>query len=149
MVAEPAPAVMAEAMPVADEEPDIAAIGPAPAEAVDPASLVPLDEIAPAIVSASMSRRAFLGFGLIMAGGVAGAAGLSRLFPVFDESADAPSPIVPTYDPADKAWTFVVDTASCIGCGLCVVACKEENHVAEEAAVHPDLGRAPRDHRGR
>jgi len=52
---------------------------------------------------------------------------------VFVDDTDAASPIVPTYDPADKAWTFVVDTTSCIGCGLCVVACKEENHVAEEA----------------
>ena len=101
--------------------------------AADPAVLVPLEEIAPAIAEASMSRRAFLGFGLVVAGGLVGAAGLSRLVPVFDESADAANPIVPTYDPTGKAWTFVVDTASCIGCGLCVVACKEENHVAEEA----------------
>jgi len=27
----------------------------------------------------------------------------------------------------------VVDTSKCIGCGLCVVACKEENHVPESA----------------
>jgi tetrathionate reductase subunit B len=100
---------------------------------VDTASLVPLEEIAPAIVGASLSRRAFLGFGLMVAGGMAGAAGLSRLFPVFDDSSDAASPIVSSYDPAGKAWTFVVDTASCIGCGLCVVACKEENHIAEPA----------------
>jgi tetrathionate reductase subunit B len=106
---------------------------PGPEAAPDPSSLVPLDELAPAIKEASLSRRAFLGFGLVIAGGLVGAAGLSRLVPVFDESSDAASPIVPTYDPASKAWTFVVDTASCIGCGLCVVACKEENHVAEEA----------------
>jgi len=53
---------------------------------------------------------------------------------VFDDSSDAVSPIAGRYDPKSKAWTFVVDTASCIGCGLCVVACKEENHVPEEAA---------------
>ncbi len=105
-----------------------------PIGTADAAALVPLEDIAPAIVGASLSRRAFLGFGLMLAGGVTGAAALSRLFPVFDDTADAASPIVPTYDPAGKAWTFVVDTASCIGCGLCVVACKEENHVAEEAA---------------
>ena len=28
----------------------------------------------------------------------------------------------------------MVDTAACIGCGLCVVACKEENDVPEEPA---------------
>ena len=37
----------------------------------------------------------------------------------------------PTRITAHNRWTFVVDTASCIGCGLCVVACKEENHVTE------------------
>ena len=101
---------------------------------VDAAALVPLEEIAPAIAAASLSRRAFLGFGLVVAGGLAGASGLARLFPVFEDSSDAASPIVGRYDPAGKRWTFVVDTESCIGCGLCVVACKEENNVTEEAA---------------
>jgi tetrathionate reductase subunit B len=122
-VPEPAPSVI---------EPALATAGDAPA-AVDASSLVPLEEIAPAIVSASLSRRAFLGFGLMVAGGLAGAAGLARLFPVFADDSASASPIVPAYDPKGKVWTFVVDTASCIGCGLCVVACKEENHVAEEA----------------
>ena len=101
-------------------------------EAPDPAALVPLSELAPAITAASTSRRAFLGFGLALAGGLVGAAGLARFFPVFAEDASAASPIVKHYDPASKRWTFVVDTAACIGCGLCVVACKEENHVTEE-----------------
>jgi Fe-S-cluster-containing dehydrogenase component len=100
----------------------------------DAAALVPLDEIAPAIVAASVSRRAFLGFGLAIAGGLAGAAAISRLVPVFDESTTAASPIEGHYDPAGKEWVFVVDTAACIGCGLCVTACKEENSVPEEAA---------------
>jgi Fe-S-cluster-containing dehydrogenase component len=98
-----------------------------------PADLVPLTDIAPAIAAVSVSRRRFLGFGLAVIGGVAGAAGLSRLFPVFEESESAPPPIVPAYDPVGKAWTFVVDTTSCIGCGLCVTACKEENAVTEDA----------------
>lgn len=97
------------------------------------AVLVPLEEIAPAIEEASLTRRAFLGFGLALAGGVAGAAALGQLFPVFASADDEVSPLIPDYDPATKAWTFVVDTGRCIGCGLCVVACKEENHVPESA----------------
>ena len=50
---------------------------------------------------------------------------------MFADASSDPAPIVPNYDPARNRWTFVVDTASCIGCGLCVVACKEENHVTE------------------
>jgi tetrathionate reductase subunit B len=107
---------------------------PAVAGAIDASTLVPLEEIAPAIVAASLSRRAFLGFGLMVAGGAVGAAALSRLVPVFDESSDAASPIEGRYDPTTRQWVFVVDTAACIGCGLCVAACKEENNVPEEAA---------------
>ena len=103
-----------------------------PAIAADAPALVPLVAIAPAIVEASLSRRAFLGFGLALAGGTIGAGALGQLFPVFADSADAVSPIVPAYDPGSKAWTFVVDTAACIGCGMCVAACKEENNVTED-----------------
>ncbi len=38
-------------------------------------------------------------------------------------------PVVARYDAAAHRWGFVVDATSCIGCGLCVVACKTENHV--------------------
>jgi Fe-S-cluster-containing dehydrogenase component len=41
-------------------------------------------------------------------------------------------PITGRYDPTAHRWGFVVDTTSCIGCGLCVVACKEENHVPRD-----------------
>ena len=97
-----------------------------------PADLIPLADIALAIAAASVSRRRFLGFGLAIVGGLAGATALSRLFPIFEEPAGAPPPIVPAYDAAAKRWTFVVDSGSCIGCGLCVVACKEENDVTRD-----------------
>ena len=107
--------------------------GPRPAEAAPAdATLVPLEELAPAITAASTSRRAFLGFGLAITGGVMGAAIIARFTPVFAEEPSTATPIVPTYDPASKQWAYVVDTAACIGCGLCVSACKEENHVPEE-----------------
>ena len=106
---------------------------PRPVEAAPAdATLVPLEELAPAITAASTSRRAFLGFGLAITGGVMGAAIIARFTPVFAEEPSTATPIVPTYDPASKQWTYVVDTAACIGCGLCVAACKEENHVPEE-----------------
>ncbi|MFI5254451.1 MAG: 4Fe-4S dicluster domain-containing protein [Candidatus Limnocylindrales bacterium] len=41
-------------------------------------------------------------------------------------------PIVANYDPTAHRWGFVVDTDRCIGCGLCVVACKDENNVPKE-----------------
>ena len=113
------PASVATARPVAE----------APADA----ELVPLQDLAPAITAASTSRRAFLGFGLAIAGGVVGAAALAKFTPVFAEEPSDVTPIIPTYDPGARQWTYVVDTAACIGCGLCVVACKEENHVPEEA----------------
>ena len=130
VVAEPAVAAPVVAAPVVVAEPAVAA------PVVEAASLVPLDDIAPAIVAASLSRRAFLGFGLALAGGIAGAGALAQLFPVFADSADAVSPIVPTYDPKSKAWTFVIDTAACIGCGMCMAACKEENKVTEDPAYN-------------
>ena len=124
-----APTAPADTTAPADPAP--ADLDDAPAEAPDPAYLVPLEELAPAISVVSKSRRAFLGFGLAVTGGLIGAAVLARFVPVFAEELDPASPIVPTYDPASKQWTFVVDTAACIGCGLCVVACKEENDVVE------------------
>jgi tetrathionate reductase subunit B len=87
---------------------------------------------APSAPPMSVTRRRFIGFGLTVLAGVAGAAVLGRLAPVFEVGAALPSPLVPAYDPMSKAWAFVVDTRRCIGCGLCVGACKEENHVPEE-----------------
>ncbi len=59
-----------------------------------------------------------------------------QLYPVFADDTPAAYPIGSTYDPATKRWSFIVDTASCIGCGMCVAACKEENNVPEEVAYN-------------
>jgi tetrathionate reductase subunit B len=81
----------------------------------------------------SIDRRRFLGFALTIAAGVAGAAALSQLAPLFAESESAdPNPITPVYDPELVAWTFIVDSNRCIGCGLCVSACKNENNLPDD-----------------
>jgi tetrathionate reductase subunit B len=126
LAVQPADVISAPPNPVMGSAP-----APVPA-ASQPVDLVPLSELAPAIAEVSVSRRTFLGFGLSVVGGLTGATVLSRFFPVFAETSSAPPPIVPAYDPVGKAWTFVVDTTACIGCGLCVVACKEENEVTRD-----------------
>jgi len=79
----------------------------------------------------SMRRRAFLTLaGRVVVGSVviygAPAAVLSRLGGPSAASADSRPP---DYNPKAHEWVFIVDTARCIGCGRCVRACKEENHV--------------------
>jgi ferredoxin len=32
-------------------------------------------------------------------------------------------------------WVFLVDTARCVGCGMCVKACKQENEIPYDANV--------------
>ncbi|MFH7320934.1 4Fe-4S dicluster domain-containing protein [Desulfurivibrio sp. D14AmB] len=39
-----------------------------------------------------------------------------------------------TADPAIR-WGFLVDTRKCVGCGLCVKACKQENEIPYDAPV--------------
>jgi len=42
--------------------------------------------------------------------------------------------VAPTdYDPTKHKWLMCVDVDKCIGCTLCVDACKTENHVPQEA----------------
>jgi len=49
-----------------------------------------------------------------------------------DEATANGEPIEVRYDATVHRWGFVVDTNRCIGCGLCVVACKEENDVPDD-----------------
>ena len=77
---------------------------PPPVEAApDATTLVPLTELAPAIQAASVSRRAFLGFGLALTGALAGAAGIAKLFPVFADDAPAPATTADVKKAADDA----------------------------------------------
>ena len=36
---------------------------------------------------------------------------------------------------ANVRWGFLVDTTKCIGCGMCVKACKNENEIPYDAPV--------------
>ena len=36
---------------------------------------------------------------------------------------------------ATVRWAFLVDTTKCVGCGLCVKACKNENEIPYDAPV--------------
>lgn len=80
-----------------------------------------------------LDRRAVIGCGLVLAAGAAGAAVLQRLVPLGSDATDDDlAPIAKAYDAETAQLTFVVDTSKCIGCGLCVAACKEENRIPSE-----------------
>jgi tetrathionate reductase subunit B len=109
-----------------------------PRPSAEPAPVVPdVDdgETAFALPPLPISRRTMLKLGAATIVGLAGSRyvfdALSRLA---GPAAAAPiDPVVAAYVPADHRWAFVVDATRCIGCGRCVVACKEENHVPEDA----------------
>ncbi len=52
-------------------------------------------------------------------------------------------------DKAKVRWVFLVDTYKCVGCGLCVKACKAGERSSLRCERNADLGRAVRDHQGR
>jgi tetrathionate reductase subunit B len=68
-----------------------------------------------------ISRRNFLKFGLAASTGL----GLS--------AAVSPSKRLFAAEDRNLRWVFLVDTYKCVGCGLCVRACKLENEVPYEA----------------
>lgn len=81
-----------------------------------------------------ISRRQVLALGVVALPCLAGSA---LLFDWLTDLSDAgvvenAEPISARYDLASHRWGFVVDTNTCIGCGLCVVACKDENHVPRD-----------------
>lgn len=92
----------------------------------------PADEELRTIV---IDRRSVIGGGGVLLAGCLGGAVLNAMSPqdtgVRELSGDAPA-----YDPNKVKLRFVVDTSKCIGCGLCVSACKEENEIPLEAAYN-------------
>lgn len=97
------------------------------------------DPTEPAQRSRVVSRRRVLQLGLAAVPAVCGAQLLgSRLAPSeATVRAAEPEAAGVAYDPMEHAWAFVMDTTTCIGCGRCVDACKQENHVPPD----PELNR--------
>lgn len=109
---------------------------PVPAEPVpnDPGATEPGATPPDAPSSARISRRQILTVGAVALPCLAGA---TLLFDWLTDLTDVDTsenaePIVARFDPEAHDWAFVVDSNTCIGCGLCVVACKEENHVPKD-----------------
>jgi Fe-S-cluster-containing dehydrogenase component len=69
-----------------------------------------------------ISRRDFLRLGLAASAGLGLAAGKA-------------GNILAAVQERNLRWVFLVDTYKCVGCGLCVRACKLENEVPYEANV--------------
>lgn len=85
----------------------------------------------------SIDRRMVIGCGLALAAGIGGAAALQALVPL-DPGIDPEdvNPIQKAYDADTAKLTFIVDSSKCIGCGLCVAACKEENRIPGETSYN-------------
>ena len=47
----------------------------------------------------------------------------------------SPAQVQASIGDAASRWVFLVDTYKCVGCGLCVAACRQENEVPYEASV--------------
>jgi len=81
----------------------------------------------------SLTRRRLLTSCLAIVPGLVGAQLLSRWIPLFGEEQATPGSEVALAAARGASttpdWAFACDTTKCIGCGLCVLACKEENHV--------------------
>lgn len=75
-----------------------------------------------------ITRRDFLKYT------IKGAAGLALPLAAF-EITNPGKLVAAKQDKADLRWVFLVDTYKCVGCGLCVKACKLENEIPYDANV--------------
>jgi Fe-S-cluster-containing dehydrogenase component len=86
------------------------------------------------------SRRRFIKGGLVLLSGLFGGQALSRLAASFGGRAAAAQPatgaVAPSDDQARRRWAFAIDTTSCVGCGLCVEACKAENQLPADPSFN-------------
>jgi Fe-S-cluster-containing dehydrogenase component len=98
--------------------------------APDAAAATETPEIAGGLAMKPISRRQVLQLGMVSLPCLAGSTALYGWMSGLAAQPTAPvDPIVASYDATAHRWGFVVDTRACIGCGQCVVACKQENGV--------------------
>jgi Fe-S-cluster-containing dehydrogenase component len=81
-----------------------------------------------------ISRREVLKVGVVALPCMAGSSLLFGWLSDLTDSGAAQNtePMVAGYDPTAHRWGFAVNTNTCTGCGLCVVACKDENNVPKD-----------------
>lgn len=78
----------------------------------------------------TLSRRQLLKLGFAAVPALLGAGGVyEALVAVAGRPQPVTDAVFARYDAAAHRWGFVVDASACIGCGSCVVACKQENNV--------------------
>lgn len=60
---------------------------------------------------------------------------LAAMLPVTTVAFLTPGELKAAIESKKTRWTFLVDTNKCVGCGLCVKACKMENEIPYDAPV--------------
>lgn len=73
-----------------------------------------------------LNRRKFLAIS-----GTLGLIGIAGVFPHGGQSATSDDEETIAYNWEDHDYAYLIDTTKCIGCGICVQACKRENDVPD------------------